>query len=173
MCTVKENIQNQYKKDIGRHGEPQWKVEHDHKKCYKKKNALGSLHEYMTKKIESLELTKQTYGAQKSNTNILNLIQRVESKDPNKVQELRNKMKLCVSEANKELTMLIKKHDKNSSEKTWQNDFYDRWQHTILEAEESEDEKRLIMSILYEQTNERSILKSSDDHQKVSESFVL
>merc|ERR1712127_440127 len=80
----------------------------------------------------------------------------------------REDMKQSLREANREISQYLKKNEAENAPKDslWFPRFYERWRVNIFGNEESEDRKRLICALLYEQTNDRSISLSSGSEEK-------
>ena len=168
LCEVDEDTEREFRIDTK--GEiPRWKSKSKTEKTYEKMTALGVLHDYMNEKLETMD---ELYGKENQrNKYVMELIRKEESKSNTRVISLRGKLREIINQANKEVSEKLQASSGSKTESSWYKDHYHQWRKKLFDVD-SEDEKRLIASLLYEQTAELSALKSTNDNETVSFSFV-
>lgn len=161
---IREDLKYQYNIDL-KGKIPIWKKKKDTQKMYCKNTALGVLHNYMNEKLETMN---QLYGNEKQrNKYIMELIRKEEAKNNVRVYSLRGELRDTILQSNKEVSEKMQ----TNADASWFNHHYHQWRKKLFDVD-SEDEKRLIASLLYEQTADLSVLKSTDEKEIVSVDFA-
>ena len=126
----------------------------------------------MNEKIECFD-SLLIENNQSHNKYVIDVINKHESQNKAKVENMRKEMMTHLLKSNLEISEYMKTDSCMTDGQKWFHRHYSCWRNKLQVSVESEDEKRLIAAILYEQATNLSIEKSAKGEKTVSQTTLF